>query len=291
MNIVNEGRKRALLFLLHLAGERVHDKYDTLAGEDDDFTETKTKLDGYFSPKKNTQYLVYKFRKAIQHSGENLDKYHTRLCMLAKDCEFIDTDSEIKAQLIQSCTSSRLHRRALREPEMSLEAMLNFGRTLEISEQQAEGIEQGATAAVNVLEHKHKPQNADQRGNRNFNTQCRNCGGRYPHKGDCPAKGKDCNACGKPKHFAKVCRSSQRKPAQSHDRRSYQDTTHRKQKITRKVNQVTTSCAECHTHRDSSSCDDQYVFVVNSETCTKHPVTRHAQRHQSGSSYRLRSFS
>ena len=40
MNIVNEGRKRALL--LHLAGEHVHDIYDTLAGEDDDFTETKT---------------------------------------------------------------------------------------------------------------------------------------------------------------------------------------------------------------------------------------------------------
>ena len=51
MNIVNEGRKRASL--LHMASERVHDIYDTLAGEEDDFDDTK-KLDGYFSPKKNT---------------------------------------------------------------------------------------------------------------------------------------------------------------------------------------------------------------------------------------------
>ena len=79
----------------------------------------------------------------------------------------------------------------------------------------------------------------------------------------------------KPNRFAKVCRSNQRKPAQSHDRRSYQDkdTTHGKPKISRKVNQVTASCAECCTHRDSSSSDAQYVFVVNSETCTKHPGT------------------
>ena len=33
MNIMNDGRKRALL--LHLAGERVHDIYDTLAGEEE----------------------------------------------------------------------------------------------------------------------------------------------------------------------------------------------------------------------------------------------------------------
>ena len=273
MNIVNDGRKRALL--LPLAGERVHDIYDTLAGEDDDFETTKTKLDGYFTPKKNTQYLVYKFRKAAQEQGENLDTYHTRLRMLSRDCEFTDVDSEIKAQIIQSCTSSRLRRRALREPEMTLETLLNFGRTLEISEQQAEGIEQGTSTAVNAIEHKYKPQMNDQRGNKNANkdTQCRNCGGRYPHRGDCPAKGKDCNVCGKPNHFAKVCRSNQRKSAQDrkvrHDHNK--DTTYGQQKSTRRVNRVTAS--ECGTQRDSSSSDDQYVFSVNGEACPKHPRT------------------
>lgn len=75
--------QRALL--LHLAGERVHEIYDTLAGEEADYTDTKTKLDGYFSLKKNTQYLMYKFREAMQQTDETLNTYHTTLCMLAKN--------------------------------------------------------------------------------------------------------------------------------------------------------------------------------------------------------------
>ena len=104
-------------------------------------------------------------------------------------------------------------------------------------------------------------------------TQCRNCGGRYPHRGDCPAKSKACNVCGKPNHFAKVCRSNQRKSAQDrkvrHDHNK--DTTYGQQKSTRRVNRVTAS--ECGTQRDSSSSDDQYVFSVYGEACPKHPRT------------------
>ncbi len=138
MNNTGDARQKALL--LHLAGERVHDIYDTFTADEDGYAETKIKLNGYFSPKKNTQYLVYQFRKAVQQPGEKLDTYQTRLRMLAKDCEFADVDCEIKAQLIQNCTSSRLHRKALREPDLTLEALLDHGRTLEISEKQAVGI-------------------------------------------------------------------------------------------------------------------------------------------------------
>jgi hypothetical protein len=41
-------------------------------------------------------------------------------------------------------------------------------------------------------------------GNKNI---CRNCGGYFPHTTLCPAKGKECRACRKVGHFAKVCRS------------------------------------------------------------------------------------
>ena len=37
---------------------------------------------------------------------------------------------------------------------------------------------------------------------------CRNCGGHFPHKQVCPAKDKDCRACGKRGHFARVCRTN-----------------------------------------------------------------------------------
>lgn len=263
-NITQEIRKRALL--LHLAGERVHDIYDTLADDSDDYEDTKTKLHGYFSPKKNTHYLVYKFRQAIQLPGESLDTFHTRLRMLAKDCEFADADREIVAQIIQSCTSSRLRRRALREPNMTLTNMLDLGRMLEISEQQAESIEEKAVTAINALHLKGAKQQHAAYRRKEKSSQCRNCGGNYPHEGDCPARGKDCRACGKPNHYAKLCRGGQKIAHQSQE----EDTAHYKQRSTKKVNQVT-ACSET-TSRDSSSGDERYVYVVNS-TSTQQPQT------------------
>jgi len=61
MNIASEARKRALL--LHLAGARFHDIYDVLADASDDYDATKTKLHGYFSPKKNTNTSCTSSRK------------------------------------------------------------------------------------------------------------------------------------------------------------------------------------------------------------------------------------
>lgn len=94
VNITGDPRLKALL--LHLAGERVHDIYDTVAAEADKYADVKAKLTEYFSPKKNVQYEVYIFRKAAQQPGENLDAYNPRLHMLAKYCEFRDVDNDNK---------------------------------------------------------------------------------------------------------------------------------------------------------------------------------------------------
>ncbi|CAL9691679.1 unnamed protein product [Knipowitschia caucasica] len=83
VNITGDARLKALL--LHVAGERVHDIYDTLSADGDKYADTKQKLTAYFTPKRNVQYQVYLFRKAVQEPGENLDTYHTRLRILAKN--------------------------------------------------------------------------------------------------------------------------------------------------------------------------------------------------------------
>lgn len=110
MNINGDARQKALQ--LHLAGERIHDIYDTLAANKDKFSDVKLKLSDYFEPKKNVQYQIYMFRKTVQQPNENLDTYCTGLRILAKNCEFADIDREIKARVIQNCSSTRLRRRA-----------------------------------------------------------------------------------------------------------------------------------------------------------------------------------
>ncbi|KAK7933590.1 hypothetical protein WMY93_004486 [Mugilogobius chulae] len=267
MNITGDARLKALL--LHVAGEKVHDIYDTLSAEGDKYADTKQKLSAYFTPKKNVQYQVYLFRKAVQEPGENLDTYHTRLRILAKNCEFTDTTAEIKTQIIQSCSSSRLRRKALREPDLTLEDILNHGRACELSEMQATGMETGSVATVNKLFHKtgHKnPSRGNWQPRKQPTNRCRNCGGNYPHDGDCPAKNKECKACGKLNHFARQCRSQPKETEYKHH------TNKKRTQTPKTVHQITDSATGEKTGHTSSS-DEAYVYVVKTDNTTKLPQT------------------
>ena len=133
MGIEEAKQKRALL--LHYSGPEVDEIFDTLegTGEDKDYKTAVEKLTAHFNPQVNTTYEVYNFRKAQQNEGESLDSFHTRLRTLAKTCEFANSDKEIKEQIILSCKSNALRRKALRE-DLDLTALLKAGRALELSD-------------------------------------------------------------------------------------------------------------------------------------------------------------
>jgi hypothetical protein len=149
--ITDKTQQRVLL--LYMAGPQVQTIFETLAdtGGDDDFKTAVEKLTKYFMPKKNLEYEIYIFRKARQTTDETLDEYHTRLRKLATTCELTDADREIKTQIIQSCVSTRLRRRALRHSTLTLSALLAEGRSFEVSEKQAKGIEK-SLAAIKIDE-------------------------------------------------------------------------------------------------------------------------------------------
>jgi hypothetical protein len=93
MNITSAIRKKAML--LHYVGEEVNEIFETLevqAPDDDEdvFTKAEKALKNYFTPQKNLEFEVYKFRQAKQLPGENISAYFTRLKQLAKYCEFHD---------------------------------------------------------------------------------------------------------------------------------------------------------------------------------------------------------
>ncbi|VDI24830.1 Hypothetical predicted protein [Mytilus galloprovincialis] len=152
LDIDDEDRKRALL--LHYAGERVYDIYDaekkqTLATYD----ATKKVLKDYFDPKKNIQTEIYKFRCYKQLDGQSLDEFVTELRKLSKNCKFANIDSEILTQVIQNCKSNRLRRRALREPDKTLDDILATGRALEMADSQALTMER---ETINKVQSTHR---------------------------------------------------------------------------------------------------------------------------------------
>ena len=74
--VKHDERKRALL--LHYAGEQVHEIYkaekQTDTGTSNAYEKTRTVLDKYVRPNKNTQMKMYTFRSCKQKEWQTLDE-------------------------------------------------------------------------------------------------------------------------------------------------------------------------------------------------------------------------
>ena len=145
---------------------------------------------------------------------------------MAVNCNFTDIDREVKSQLIQKCSSSKLRDEALLN-SYSLSELLIKGRTQDAAFRQRklmEGVSatgagtpgSSSSATVNKMTaQKPKKKMLSRRSEspkvaKSSNKTCYNCGGTWPHgKGKkCPAYGKKCNKCGVRNHFAAQCKKS-----------------------------------------------------------------------------------
>ena len=147
--IDDDARCKALF--LHYIGEETFDIYQTLTLPTANAGETATDvairaLTQYFSPRRNREFEIYKFRQTKQENGEDFITFVTRLRRMASTCEFADLNREIKSQVIQGCQSSRLRRKALSDPTMTLDTVIDFARATETADAQAKGIENDSLA-------------------------------------------------------------------------------------------------------------------------------------------------
>ena len=245
MNITDASRKRALL--LHYVGEEVNDLFETLpdTGEDKDFKKAHEAFTQYFTPTKNASFEIFKFRNLKQEAHETVDDFHTRLQIASKYCEFGENkDKEIKAQIELGTTSKKLRRYSFRSPALSLTELLNNARTIYETEKQAKGIEttsrdppvnpdcnhesedihkvqsQRPSQQATTSRHQVPRPPANTKPRENLPSQpskhCFRCGGTWPHiSGKCPAEGQRCNICFKYNHFARVCKSRNRRQTEN----------------------------------------------------------------------------
>ena len=243
--ITDAKRKRALL--LYQSGPRVREIFKQIpdTGMDEDYDIATAKLQEYFEPQTSRRYEVYRFRQATQERNETLDQFHTRLQTLAQTCEFHDTDFEIEEQIIIGGTSSKIRKRALRDPGFDLKSMLLEGRCDEQSTFQAKEIES-----------KEKPVGETSRMATKKVSKCYSCGRAFPHNGPCPAKGKECNHCGKMNHFSNVCKDKKKQ----------------NQKPGRQIKGRKKDVRPLKTEESSNSSEEDYVFVVNNKNNTSPAV-------------------
>ena len=213
MSITQASRKKAML--LHYVGEETFDVFETFTvpeptEESDEYQTALKAFADYFEPQKCVDHHVYIFHQELLKSGENITAFYTRLQLLARKCEFANTDLEIKRQIIQGTSSVRLRRKAI-EQNLNLDDLLKAARSMETADEQTSEIEKQQSHVVGRCNNKtsdDREENSNSPPKIGFcNAKCGLCGGSYPHQGTCPAQGKKCMNCGKLNYFAKVCRS------------------------------------------------------------------------------------
>ena len=141
---------------------------------------------------------------------------------------------------------------------------------MEQSESQAKGIESDRKEVCFVKKSgTQKPFKKVQNNFKKRSNECMQCGGEWPHKGECKAKGQQCHNCGKMNHFSRKCL------AKNKGNKRVQKTEKVRQRIHQVKSQVDTqgdaSLAEAGSGSESEGSD--YVFTVKGEK-SKKPICK-----------------
>lgn len=219
--------------LMHLAGRKVQELFTTLSTpvsiskvahgplisgivpHPSEYDLALAKLNEFFEPKKNTTYERHMFRILKQEKNEKIGIFAMRLRTQAEKCDFGDTvDSNIKDQIIEKCTSTKLRRGLLKLGDKQLDDVLKAAKVFEAIEEQSKTFDNGDTNQSTMRENVNKIYSKPTFKNTNSSKiECTRCGytGHKSSDEKCPAIGKLCNKCSGRNHFSRKCRSKKRR--------------------------------------------------------------------------------
>ena len=126
---------RALL--LQCAGPEVQDIFMHLQDVGTTYKAAMDALNNHFESKKNVVFERHVFHQAMQGTNKLLLTFVTRLRKLASTFEFANPNNEIRDQFIDKCSSNRLRRRLLQEPNLTLENVVEKAQAMELAEMQS----------------------------------------------------------------------------------------------------------------------------------------------------------
>ena len=221
-----EGKVQGLQHLIHAGGVAVikvlrqSDKMDKVTWD-----ELIKGMESYCTPK-DKKSALYKFTGTKQDDDEALNDYVIRLkpLAIAGGIQSDSLDNEVLRVIAQHATSMEVKLKCLEE-DMTTEKLVSWQTT---QERHSQCIQSNGKRLENINYVNNSNGNSQQRSLNQQATQrlknsqeCFNCGGEWPHKTSCPAKGKICEFCNGKNHYARVCKKKKQAnagPSNQHNR-------------------------------------------------------------------------
>jgi len=215
--------KHKLTFLRTSAGAELY----SLLSDAENFSSALGVLDAQFKRPTRALYARHQLLTAKQRSDESIMEFNKRLNILVEkcDCKALSLkehkDSLLRDALIAGLKSDIIRARLLEltDSEASLADCLAKAAAVELSTDFSKSFqpEIDLTSSSVACAHQNDSQLAasssfpkarsSNKQPLNSNSQCTYCGQSFHQRNKCPARNASCLKCGKPGHWAKVCRS------------------------------------------------------------------------------------
>lgn len=236
--------------LLHSVGEHVLEIIETLGLQEDERNNKDIilqKLEQYFVPKVNTSLVRQKFNRRVQGLNEDFDSFLKDLRIMANECEY----GQLKESIIKDVIISGIRDKRTKNKLLTYEGNLTLDKTIQIckaaeeadrnikaltqtedryinevkgkgykqmksnakyAEQQTKSKTAGQGQRSQQIRTYHQGWSNHHRAQQKTSNVCIRCGNLHSVNDFCPARGKFCNICKKPNHFAKMCKTKHFKP-------------------------------------------------------------------------------
>uniref|UniRef100_T1IMC2 CCHC-type domain-containing protein n=1 Tax=Strigamia maritima TaxID=126957 RepID=T1IMC2_STRMM len=197
----------------------------TFTGKEDanKFEDVEAKFEAHFHPRNTEVIDSYKFQARNQVPGETLEQFITDLKNMVKRCNYGDqTDRMVRNKIVFGVSDTRLKERLLREQALTLVLAVTLCNAAEttsnnlliMQNKTEEKLEINALKSRFRSHHDKSAEKNEPKERKQFD--CTKCGTKHLG-GQCPAFGCTCLNCGKPNHYAKLCRTKPNKIQQIYE--------------------------------------------------------------------------
>ena len=185
-----------------------------------------TKIGDFLKEQKNIMVSRHDLVKKRQAERQSFDDFLVEIREMAEEADVENMSSEdlIATLLVCGTSDNDARTELLAKRNVTLDTVIRICRSREKADKDQKSLSKpvaGVRQQSNNRTRRARSQSQNRSRNSNKNSRdkpekfCFNCGGPYPHNGECPAKNRHCHFCKMEGHYSRCCKDKKDKPSDS----------------------------------------------------------------------------